>query len=215
MLNNIENKSYNTDIIAVPSFWRADNEMKNCEEENLLLQEKPVTGNTYLVEITECSAIALNMELWLLYESPSVFHGEYQSEKEIDRSSFCLVKTTKIILKEEDDAIVEITVIKTLSYQEILKTYPVANLPVDIANMCINNYIGKSRINFNYIKYGKYRILTNWGLGFNLQCIFAEIEEEFFICMLTIADSYQSTILGGKFNLPIQLKREFGNKIFY
>lgn len=199
-----DEKKYQTEIIATSCIWRENLEV------DYTLQKNPIVGQTYFVTLNAPVKFFLNMELWLFYDCPLAFYNGYEKEEEIELANFCLGQITEIISYNELGATIEFTVIKALSFQDILNTIKITELP----KFWTDFFIGfLNRLDYTFEKFGKYYKLSVSAQGdLGQNCIFTQHEDEYFICMLNEWSFSENGTFGGKYKLPDELKNRLINE---
>jgi hypothetical protein len=200
-----DEEKYLTDIIATSCTWRENLEV------DYTLQQNPIIGQAYFVTLNQPVKFSLNMELWLFYDCPLAFYNGYEKEAEIEQAIFCYGQISKIISYNELGATVEFKVLKTQSFQDILKNRDAKELP----KFWLDYFMDFKKENLE--KFGKYFKLSfssQGDLGVNI--IFTEYQNEFLICMINEWSFSNNYTFGGKYKFPYntgQLDRDFFKQV--
>jgi hypothetical protein len=199
-----ENK-YQTDIIATSCIWRQNLEVGDT------LQQTPNAGETYYVTLKPPVKFSLNMELWLLYNCPLATYNGYEKEEEIEQAKFCYGQIMQIVSYNESGATIAFSVLKALTFQDILKTKATMELPDFWADF-FNVSIDRDEHVFDTI--GKYYILSASAHQGDLgqSCVFTEHENELTICLLHEWCVSANGTFGGKYKLPENIRKQIMTK---
>ena len=186
---------YQTDIMATSCTW------KESLDGNNSLQESPLTGQTYFVTLKPPVKFQLNMDLWLYYDCPLVSVNGYETEQEVEQSKFCYGQITSIIRHNETGATVEFTIKNTLTFQEILATNPVKELPGFWSDFYLDSLKDDD---YSLIELGKYfQLSVSVAQGdIGLSCILTKIDNKFFIFKMYHWSFHEDYTFGGKYILP-------------
>jgi hypothetical protein len=194
-----DEQKYQTDIIATSCVW-----LENSSG-NSSLPEKPEIGKTYTVFLEQPVRFFLHMKLWLFYDCPLASLNGYEKEEEIDQALFCYGQITKIASYDKLGATVEFTVLASHTFQEILQTKPIKELPEFWADFFISSI---DRNEYLFETFGKYYklavVMAQCDLG--QFCIFTKYENELFICMLNEWSFSENFRFGGKYKVPEEIK---------
>ena len=186
---------YRTDLIATSCDW-----LESLDNNNSL-KESPIKGQTYFVALKPPVKFWLNMELWLYYDSPSVSINGYETEQEAEQSKFCYGEITSIVSHNKTGATIQFAVKETLTFQEILATKPLKELPKFWAEFY---YDSLKEDNFSLMKFGKYLQLsvTDAQGDIGLQCLVTGVDNQYLICKMIHWSFHEEFTFGGKYILP-------------
>lgn len=199
-----DEQKYQTDIIATSCIW-----LENLNG-NYSLQRNPEIGKTYNVILKQPVRFFLHMKLWLFYDCPLAFYNGYEKEEEIDQARFCYGQITKIVSYDKSGATVEFTIFSSHTFQEILQTKLIKELPTFWADFFIS-FIGRDEYSFETVgKYYRLAVDAQGDLG--QFCIFTEYENELVICMVNEWSFSENFRFGGKYKLPEEIKKLIMNE---
>jgi hypothetical protein len=186
---------YQTDVMATSCTW------KESLDGNNSLQESPLTGQTYFVTLKPPVKFWLKMDLWLYYDCPLVSINGYETEQEVEQSKFCYGQINSIIRHNESGAIVEFTIKDTRTFQEILATKPIKELPEFWTDFYICSL---KHDDYSLIELGKYyQLSVSAAQGdIGLSCIITKTNNKFFICKMYHWSFHEESTFGGKYILP-------------
>lgn len=195
-----EIEKYQTDIITTRNFWKTD------LESNYTLEKSPNVGLRYYVFIKQPVKFRLNSQFWLFYDCPKAFYEGYENDAEIEMARFCYGQITKLHSYDDTGAIIDFTIIKTLSLQNIIQLKEIRELPDFLADIFLQSII-KEDYAFKVI--GKYyQLSTSFAQGNIGQfCIFTRHENLYTICLLGEWSLRDEWTFGVKYKLPESISK--------